>query len=89
MSEFVGSPETVSTSANVGDTVKITAIDCITGDMYPELVGSEVKVTSVNSEGDLLFKYDKSLPRDSLYQRRDRTYLVMTADDGWKYELVK
>ena len=86
---LTGSTETVSTSAKVGDTVKILGIDSITGDMYPELVGMEVKVTSLDSEGDVLFKYDKPLPKESIYARRNLTHLVMTSADGWKYRIVE
>ena len=82
-------PSNTIPEVRVGDTVKILALDSITQQLYPELLGMLVEVTAIDTAGDLVFKYTKPVPIGAAFERMDRTHLTLAVEDGWRWESAK
>lgn len=73
----------------VGDKVRILAVDFVTAEWQPKLLNSEQVVTGFNDEGEPLFAWDVPNPRNCPYARQNADTMTVDAEAGWRFELVE
>lgn len=77
----------MSKELKIGDQVQINAVDDITADLFPQLVGSHQTIVKFNEVG-ACFRFLEQSPEGSIYQRHDREFMAIAMEDGWEYEIV-
>ena len=73
----------------VGDKVRILAVDFITAEWQPKLLNSEQIVTGFNDVGEIEFAWDVPNPTNCPYGRQNDKTMCMDAECGWRFELVE
>ena len=73
----------------VGDKVRILAVDFITAEWQPKLLNSEQVVTGFNDVGEIEFAWDEPNLKGCPYGRQNAETMCMDAECGWRFELVE
>lgn len=73
----------------VGDKVKILAVDWVTAEWQPKLLNSEQVITGFDSDGEPEFAWDVPNPKDCPFQRHNNKTMCIDAEFGWRFEVVE
>ena len=71
----------MSKELKIGDQVQINAVDHVTANLFPKLIGSHQTIVGFNEVG-ACFGFDEQVPEDSIYQRHDKEFMAIDTNFG-------
>lgn len=78
----------MSKELKIGDTVQINAVDEITSEVWPHLIGSHVTIVGFADSGQAQFADNTIPPEDCPYERSDPDFIQIDEQYGWEYEIL-
>jgi len=78
----------MSQELKIGDQVQINAVDPITAEYFPNIVGSHVTVVSFSDRGNAAFSYSTPEGTNCPFTRVDEELMFIQESHGWKCEIL-